>query len=301
MTVIEGIDEDLGSRALLLGSPAGTTGRERPISRIERRTGRPPTATVDAARPERRGARVERRQRARRRRRTGRTLLGYAATVMFLAVAFMFWPASLGGEVSYIKVSGESMLPHFHLGDLVVMREADTYRVGDVIAYRVPDGDVGGGLVVVHRIVGGDAQHGFVTRGDNREFDDSWHPKPSDIVGREWFSLSGLGTKMGALRTPSAFAFFGGVVVMLGTYAALTPKPRTRRRGDRRSGSDRRATAGSGGRRGSGVGRGADETGPRGDGDGLELGVGAELPDHALGVVPDGVPAHEERVADRVG
>ena len=75
------------------------------------------------------------------------------------------------------------MLPTYHTGDLVLVRSESSYHVGQVIAYRIPKGDTMAGAQVIHRIIGGNAAHGFVVQGDNRTAPDSWRPKPRDIDG----------------------------------------------------------------------------------------------------------------------
>lgn len=53
----------------------------------------------------------------------------------------------------------------------------------DVIVYRVPEGEPGEGGQVIHRVIGGNADSGYVTQGDNREGPDIWHPRREDVVG----------------------------------------------------------------------------------------------------------------------
>jgi signal peptidase I len=92
-------------------------------------------------------------------------------------------PQSLGGRAGWVVVSGTSMLPHMHTGDLALVERQSSYHVGEVVAYRVPKGEVGAGYEVIHRIVGGNAKTGWIMKGDNRTGPDLWHPKNSDIVG----------------------------------------------------------------------------------------------------------------------
>lgn len=123
-------------------------------------------------------------------------------------------PQFLGGPTAVVLVSGTSMEPSLRTGDLVLVHRRSSYRVGEVVAYRVPRGHVGAGRVVIHRIVGGSAEAGFVMRGDNRGTDDQWRPKPADIVGRHWADVPTGHPILGALRSPiglaalaAAFAF----------------------------------------------------------------------------------------------
>ena len=104
--------------------------------------------------------------------------------ILLIAVAaFAIWPVRLGGATSYIIIKGTSMEPKFHTGDLAVLRAQDSYRTGDIVAYRIPHGNAGGGHLVIHRIIGR-SHGGFLMQGDNRNTPDSWYPKPSDVLGK---------------------------------------------------------------------------------------------------------------------
>ena len=103
--------------------------------------------------------------------------------VLIAVAAFAIWPVRLGGATSYIIIKGTSMEPKFHTGDLAVLRAQDSYRTGDIVAYRIPHGNAGGGHLVIHRIIGR-SHGGFLMQGDNRDTPDSWYPKPSDVLGK---------------------------------------------------------------------------------------------------------------------
>src|SRR5690554_6680754 len=94
-----------------------------------------------------------------------------------LIVAWMFTlrPTALGGPAGYVMVSGISMQPTLYTGDLVITRKSDEYRVGDVVAFRAEGG------MVIHRIIDGDGDTGFILQGDNNEFRDQWRPTTKDI------------------------------------------------------------------------------------------------------------------------
>jgi signal peptidase I len=111
-------------------------------------------------------------------------------------------PASLGGPAGYVLVSGESMWPHYHTGDLVLVEHRSSYHVGEVIAYHVPKGDPMAGAQVIHRIIGGDAVHGFLVQGDNRTAADVWRPKPADIVGAKAVQIPHAVVVLQFLRSP---------------------------------------------------------------------------------------------------
>lgn len=115
-------------------------------------------------------------------------------------------PAQLGGPVHYAIVSGSSMEPHLHRGDLVVLRAAPRYRVGDVIAYRTD-----GGATVLHRITG-TVDDRFVMRGDANSWTDPYQPARAHIVGRLSRRLPGVGRVLDRLRSPLSASLTIGIV-----------------------------------------------------------------------------------------
>jgi signal peptidase len=142
-----------------------------------------------------------------------------AALCLVLAAGLLaFWPQSLGGRVGFVMVSGHSMDPTLHAGDLVLVRARPSYRVGDVIAYRVPEGEPGAGSEVVHRIVGGDARRGFTTQGDHNDYHDPWHPRPADIVGGRWLCVPRIARWFAHLQGPLPLAMFAAVLGGLAAY-----------------------------------------------------------------------------------
>lgn len=121
-------------------------------------------------------------------------------------------PEFAGGRIGYIIVGGQSMRPGLHGGDLVLVRRQSTYRVGDVVAYRISDG-VFRGRRIIHRIVGGDPGQGFVMRGDNNVDDDLWKPRQADIEGKLWQRLPAAGRVVALARQPGVLAaVVGGFV-----------------------------------------------------------------------------------------
>ncbi|HVM12517.1 MAG TPA: S26 family signal peptidase, partial [Actinomycetota bacterium] len=62
------------------------------------------------------------------------------AVVVVATLWFLFAPRQIpGGSVSYVVPSGTSMLPTYERGDVVILREASSYRPGDVVAYESDD------------------------------------------------------------------------------------------------------------------------------------------------------------------
>ncbi len=149
-----------------------------------------------------------------------------AGLLLILGLVPLFWPQSLGGQVAYVMVSGTSMEPGMHDGDLVVVRSQRTYEVGDTVAYRIPEGDAGAGHLVIHRIVGGDGRTGYITQGDNRDGTDIWRPGDGDVVGAQWLHVPRVGGAVPWLRAPLPLAAGAAVVTVV---LVLWPSPRSRR------------------------------------------------------------------------
>ena len=169
--------------------------------------------------------------------RTVRRTVRWMLTAATLAALVLLWPQSLGGKVAYVKVDGHSMDPTFHLGDLALVEQQSTYRIGDPVAYRIPKGEFGAGALVIHRLVGGDGVHGYVTKGDNRTVKDEWHPRDSDIVGRVRFDIPRAGVWLGTLTRP---VYVGAFVASLTVLVMLLPsgqQPRRRRQPGRHAAS----------------------------------------------------------------
>lgn len=122
------------------------------------------------------------------------------------AAAVLVLPVLRGEPSRSVIVSGHSMDPTFHTGDLVLAWPADDYRVGDVTPYRVPEGQPGAGGLVIHRIVGGDGEHGFVMQGDNNPAPDIWTPRTEDIIGREVVLVPRVGELLAWARQPAVLA-----------------------------------------------------------------------------------------------
>ncbi len=159
-----------------------------------------------------------------------------AGLLVVAAAWFVFLrPVSMGGSATWIIVRGDSMLPTYQTGDLIVFRAASDYRVGDAIAYRVPAGELGAGRVIMHRIVGGDGVSGFIVQGDNNPVPDPWHPLLSDVEGAVWLVGPQLGRPIAILHQPLVAAALAAsviVAVMLGRTgpeARPTTPPRSRR------------------------------------------------------------------------
>jgi signal peptidase I len=150
------------------------------------------------------------------------TAVGLMVTVGLVAAwLLLFRPTWLGGPAGYVIVAGVSMEPTFHTGDLAITQRQAEYQVGDVVAFSTEGG------VVIHRIVGGDADQGFITQGDNRDQLDLWRPRPDHIVGATWILVPGVGNALAFARQPPVLAALAAAIAF---FLAFTAGP-VRRRG----------------------------------------------------------------------
>lgn len=166
----------------------------------------------------------------RRRRLIGNVVFAIVFSIIAIAWFVTLRPTRMGGTASFVMVQGTSMVPTYHTGDLIITHRQPSYAVGDVIAYHVPDGDIGAGLTVIHRIIGGSPGSGFVTKGDGNPTPDDWRPSIADVQGRAWLVVPAGGKVLAFLHAPIPLAGMAAAgVVMWIVYQEETPSLRRRR------------------------------------------------------------------------
>ena len=155
------------------------------------------------------------------------------SSILFNLILFMglvviwiaFAPAKIGGQASYVLVNGISMEPNYHTGDLVIVRKAEAYQIGDVITYR----DAEMGAYVIHRIIGIE-QGQFIIKGDNNSWIDAYQPTVDEIVGKQWIYVPKAGRAMQWLRKPINLSL---TIVLLGGVfmSSMITKPSKGKKG----------------------------------------------------------------------
>jgi signal peptidase I len=162
-------------------------------------------------------------------------------TGALLLVAGAFWlflaPPKIGGRTTYVITSGISMEPSFHTGDLAIVRPADHYRVGDVVAYHSSLLHV----VVLHRIIA-IQDNRYVFKGDHNNFIDPTRPTRSALIGALWVHIPHGGSVFAVLHSPVTAGVLCGLAALLLLGTGET-KRRRRRRGNRGNGSARQGAA----------------------------------------------------------
>ncbi|MDA8268348.1 MAG: S24/S26 family peptidase [Actinomycetota bacterium] len=142
-----------------------------------------------------------------------------AAVVLLASAWWLFAPRFLGGYDTYVVVSGPSMWPKLVTGDLLVLRSAGRYGVGETAGYRTPQLRA----PVVHQIIAADGGS-YTFKGINNGFTDPSHPRAPEIIGRLWIDLGQTGRLLQWTKIPAV----GGVLIFAaGAYAAW---PRRRHR-----------------------------------------------------------------------
>ena len=152
--------------------------------------------------------------------------------IVLAAIWIAFAPTKIGGRASYVVVNGNSMEPGFHRGDLVIVRAASTYSVGDIVTYH--NGELN--AFVIHRIIAIEQDH-YVFKGDNNPWIDTYRPTRDELVGKLWVHMPKLGKTMEWLRLPINMGLttglLGGVLM-----ASIMIKPNQRgKRNNNPSGS----------------------------------------------------------------
>jgi len=167
--------------------------------------------------------------------RHGRRSLDFL-TVPLLGLMALGWillaPVPLGGQATYVIISGNSMEPTFHLGDLAIIRQQATYQVGDIVTYQNAEL----GKNVIHRIIGVDAGH-FIIKGDNNAWVDGYRPVQSEIVGKLWIYLPSVGKAIQWARLPLNLAMITAVLGGMLMASTFTGKPRKGKNVKNNSGS----------------------------------------------------------------
>jgi len=150
-----------------------------------------------------------------------------AAVLIVWAVAFR--PQWMGGSNAYVMVRGDSMLPTYRDGDLVIVQLQADYAVGDVVGYLIPPGEVGAGQLVVHRVAAVEPGYGFVIRGDNNDLPDPWTPSATDMRGKVVLSVPGVGRIIATILKPVNAAALAAALVVMALIAGSPRKPQIAR------------------------------------------------------------------------
>ena len=152
--------------------------------------------------------------------------------VCLAALWIAFAPVNVGGQVSYVMVNGVSMEPLYHGGDLILVRQADEYQVGDIVTYH----DSKMNAYVIHRIIDLEPD-GYVLKGDNNSWIDGYRPTHAEIIGNAWVRLPGMAKVIQWIRTPLNAAFSAALLGGLLMVNTTTQHPHQKRKEKRAPGN----------------------------------------------------------------
>jgi hypothetical protein len=105
-----------------------------------------------------------------------------------------------------------------------MVAKAPSYRIGEIVAYRLPTQD----MVVLHRIIGGNAQ-GFVMKGDNNQSTDVTKPTASQLLGHATAHVAKAGAWLHALTGPTALSLISIGLIAVGASEQTQSKRKRRR------------------------------------------------------------------------
>jgi signal peptidase I len=151
-----------------------------------------------------------------------RRILKPAATALLAGIVAVLAWAGVTDRVAYVVTNGISMQPLYHADDLVVLARQDSYRVGDIVAYRAK------GMTVLHRIVDGDAAAGWVTKGDNNGSIDPPRPTSAELLGRAVVHVPQGGAWLRRVYSAPILAA-AAFLILIGTGQTVRHRRRRRR------------------------------------------------------------------------
>lgn len=150
--------------------------------------------------------------------------------VLMIVTWLAFAPTQAGGMASYSVIIGNSMEPHFHIGDLVIAHEGTNYQVGDAVVYRNQELN----NFVFHRIIA-DELGKFTLQGDNNSWTDTYQPAREEIIGKLWLRIPRGGVYMQKLRNPLVMALAAGAMAGFLLIGQLRRKVRGKKRMEQKS------------------------------------------------------------------
>ena len=145
--------------------------------------------------------------------------LAYVSITILLVL--IFWAGlifALGTSSPAYVVSSGSMIPTLNIGDIIVVKDKDSFQtlqIGDIIVFHSPTMD---GRVIVHRIYNiAIDQYGVAiyTKGDNNYAPDAWIVRESHYIGKVVFTLPYLGKVTSIIQPPLNYILIFFFIVLI--------------------------------------------------------------------------------------
>lgn len=141
----------------------------------------------------------------------GLVLVANIYTLVMRAVTDELQPDFFGFSAAVV-ISG-SMSGSIEVNDMVIIRERDSYAVGDVITFQKGDN------LITHRIIG-EGEDGFITKGDANNAEDTEPVREDAVIGKIVLVIPRVGRAIELLRTPlgmTVLVFVGFLLIELPT------------------------------------------------------------------------------------
>lgn len=87
-------------------------------------------------------------------------------------------------------IRSNSMYPVWERGDMVIinnLKQDENISEGDIIFFKAEEGSLADKGWIAHRVIGGNAKEGFITKGDANEFSDQ-DPGDTGPIQRKWIA-----------------------------------------------------------------------------------------------------------------
>jgi signal peptidase I len=123
--------------------------------------------------------------------------------VMIIAILPALSAFDLPIPFKLYSVQTGSMKPTIKVGDIILVKEEDTYSKGDVITYI--DRTNNTNIAITHRIEDVNSDGTFVTKGDFNSVIDVEPVQTENIVGKYYFRIPLLGYPLNFVRTVPGF------------------------------------------------------------------------------------------------
>lgn len=106
------------------------------------------------------------------------------AIALTAAITSVLWDK----PIMFSSVRSNSMYPLIQRSDMILIRslsEKDRVNIGDIVVFKVEEGSLSSKGWIVHRIIGGDDETGYITKGDANDYTDQAFGS-TDPIKREW-------------------------------------------------------------------------------------------------------------------
>jgi len=121
-------------------------------------------------------------------------------------------PAPSFGGYSSLFVATGSMNGTINEGDLIIIKDTDEYKIGDIITFIKP----GETIPTTHRIINFDSEGLFITKGDANDSKDKISVHEDEILGEVIYSSRSLGLFVGWVKEGGGYIYIIAAAMIIG-------------------------------------------------------------------------------------